>query len=236
MSDFEHTVDLAVSAPVAGAAGTATAVDAFVANTLFISLDGDTTYNDDDDVVLTFSDFKLNGVNQLSSTDLLKTTDVTAVLQYNPTGTGGGDTITAGGLADTVNGGAGTDTIGLGAGADTIIRAGDGTTDGVDTVTGFGTTDIPDITTNGAKIGGTAVTGYNEGAKANAQFAAGDGLIVLADNITVNGAVPTEAEIETYFGTVEVFQNGNTNDVVYVVVDDGTDSYVLHMKEGADGT
>jgi hypothetical protein len=237
VADFNHTTDLLVSAPAASGTGTnANNVDSFVANTLFIALDGDAAVNDSDDIVVTFSDFKLSGVNQLGAADLLVATDIDQSISYNLTGTGGADTITTGDLADTVNGGAGADTIDLGGGANTVVRNGNGTTDAVDTITNFGTDDILDFTTNGSLVGGTAKTGYAEGAKANGQFGAAGAIAVLSDNMIVNGAVPTEAEMETYFGTVNVFQNGATNDVVYVVVDDGTDSYVLHLKEGTDGT
>jgi hypothetical protein len=234
---FDHSSNLLVSAPAASGTGTnANNVDAFVANTLFIAFDNDTAVNDGDDIVVTFSDFKLNGVTQLGAADLLTVADIDQSIGYNITGTGGVDAITTGDLADTVNGAAGADVIDLGAGANTVVRNGDATTDGVDVITNFGTDDILDFTTNGAKIGGTAVTAYNEGAKATAQFAAGKGLVTLSDNMIVSGAVPSEAEMETYFGAVEFATNGATNDGVYVVVDDGADTYVLFLKEGAGGT
>ncbi len=154
------------------------------------------------------------------------------------TGGASADTITGGEGVDSITGGAGADTITLTettAAADTLVRNGDGSTDGVDTVTGFAVaTDIIDFTTNGALVGGAAVTAYAEGALANA--AATTAVFVLSDNITVSGAVPTEAEIETYLGATEIFQNGATNDSIYIVADDGTDTYVMKVTEGADGT
>jgi len=154
------------------------------------------------------------------------------------TGGASADTITGGEGVDSITGGAGADTITLTettAAADTLVRNGDATTDGVDTVTGFAVAnDIIDFTSNGALVAGAAVTAYAEGALGAA--AATTGVFVLSDNITVSGAVPTEAEIETYLGATVIFQNGATNDSIYIVADDGTDTYVMLVTEGAGGT
>ena len=68
VGSFDHTANLAVSAPAdAGiSATTAGTLNSFVKNTLFL-MDADTDYDDDDDVVITFNDFKLNGVDQLAT-------------------------------------------------------------------------------------------------------------------------------------------------------------------------
>ena len=126
VADFVHTTDLLVSAPNATGAGTATTVDAFVANTLFIALDGDAIVNDDDDIVLTFSDFKLNGVSQIGTGDLLAATDIDQSISYNLTAAAGATTITTGDLADTITTAGGVDTITTGTGADTITVAAGG--------------------------------------------------------------------------------------------------------------
>jgi Ca2+-binding RTX toxin-like protein len=119
---FDHTANLAVSAPAnAGISTTTTGtLNSFVKNTLFVSLDADTDYDDDDDVVVTFADFSLNGVDQLaaSATDYLTVADVSGRIQYNLTGTAAANVIVAGDLADTITGGGAADTVTLGTGAD----------------------------------------------------------------------------------------------------------------------
>ena len=135
-----------------------------------------------------------------------------------------------------MTGGAGNDVMSLGTGTDTLIRNGDGTTDGADTVSGFtGGTDIIDFTTNGAKVGGNAVTGHASGALGN--LAAGTGVQVFTGNITTaDNSTLTAAEVETYLGTTEVFQNGADNDSVYLVIDNGVNTFVMKITEGTDGT
>jgi Ca2+-binding RTX toxin-like protein len=158
------------------------------------------------------------------------------------TGGSGTDWITPGNGADTVNGRGGADTITLtetaaNAAADTLVRAGNATTDGKDTVVGFNVADdIIDFTTNAALVNGTAVTAYAEGTKANA--AATTAVFVMSNNITVADATagPSEAEIETYLGATLIFQNGATNDGLYVFADDGTNTYGMLVFEGAGGT
>jgi hypothetical protein len=121
VADFNHTTDLLVSAPAASGTGTnANNVDSFVANTLFVALDGDAAVNDSDDIVVTFSDFKLNGVSQLGAADLLTAADIDQSIAYNLTAATGATTIVTGDLADTIVGAAGVDTITVGTGADTI--------------------------------------------------------------------------------------------------------------------
>jgi hypothetical protein len=95
-------------------------LNSFVKNTLFVSLDADTDYDDDDDVVVTFADFSLNGVDQLaaSATDYLTVADVSGRIQYTLTGTAAANVIVAGDLADTITGGGAADTVTLGTGAD----------------------------------------------------------------------------------------------------------------------
>jgi len=152
-------------------------------------------------------------------------------------GTGAVDQFTGGVGGDTMTGGAGNDVITLGTGGtDTLIRNGNGTTDGTDTVASFvGGTDVIDFTTNGAKEGGAAVTGFVSGALGT--IATGKGLAVFSSNITTADATTvTAAEMETYLGATAVFFNGATADSVYIVMDNGTNTFVTKVTEGADGT
>ena len=146
------------------------------------------------------------------------------------------DTITAGGGADTITGGAGADVIVGGDGADTFIRNGNGTTDGFDLLTFVVADDIIDFTTNGALVDEAAVTGYAEGAKTDA-VAGTTAFLVLSDNITVADITtgPTEAEIETYLGTMDIFETGDTNDSIYIAADNGAHTFIFKIIEGADG-
>jgi hypothetical protein len=95
--------------------------------------------------------------------------------------------------------------------------------------------DVIDFATNTAfRHGGAALTGYAEGAIGN--IATAVGMQVFADNMTVAAATgPTEAEMATYFGTNEVFFDGGANDAVYVIVDNGTDSWILSLQSGVAG-
>ena len=85
-------------------------------------------------------------------------------------------------------------------------------------------------------MGGTAVTRYAEGALG--AVGATVALQAFTDNITVADSTvgPTEAEIETYLGTNSVFQNGSTNDGIYIAADNGIDTFIFLITEGADGT
>jgi len=257
VTDYNHTTDLAVGTGTSSAAGTAGAADAYTKGNLLIDSNGDGDYGDAYDTVIKFNTVYNAGVAITSSTDALTVADVNGRIVYNVTAKAAGSTIVTGSLADTITGGAGVDTITSGEGADridgkagndvitltettavadTLIRAGNATTDGKDTVTGFGTADIIDFTSNAALVNGSAVTAYAEGAKGN--IGATVALQVFSDNITVADATagPTEAEWETYLGATEVFNNGATNDAVYIVADDGTNTYIALLVEGTDGT
>ncbi|MCB4429079.1 calcium-binding protein, partial [Synechococcus sp. MU1643] len=157
-------------------------------------------------------------------------------INFTISGGAGNDTITAGGGADTITGGAGSDSIVGGSGADTYIHAGTGTGDGFDLITFVAADDIIDFTTNSALVNGTAVTAYAEGAKGN--LGATTAFQVFSDDIIVANSLvgPTAAEIETYLAATEVFNNGATNDSVYIAADNGTDTFIFLVTEGADGT
>ena len=181
----------------------------------------------------------VNNDNLITSLDYqFSTTAAAAEGDINFTITTGtnADTITAGGGADTITGGAGADVIVGGDGADTFIRNGNGTTDGFDLLTFVVADDIIDFTTNGALNTGSAVTGYAEGAKTDA-VAATTGFLVLSDDITVADITtgPTEAEIETYLGAMDIFEDGSTNDSIYLAADNGAHTFIFKIIEGADG-
>jgi len=150
-------------------------------------------------------------------------------------GNGGNDTLSGNAGDDTLNGGAGNDTLSGGAGDDTYVF-GTAASGGMDTVTFTVADDSIDFTTNEALENGAASTLYSEGALGN--IASGTGLQIFSDDITVadRTAGPTEAEIETYLGTNEVFVSGATGDSVYIFADDGVNTYGFLVTEGADGT
>ena len=122
--NYNHTTALAVGTGVDGVVGTATAVNAFVKNTLMIGLNPAAAVNDAGDIVVKFSNFALNGVSQLGAADFLTVADVDQSIQYNITGTAAANTIVMGDQADTVTSGNGIDTLTLGGGTDTVVMEG----------------------------------------------------------------------------------------------------------------
>ena len=117
--------------------------------------------HDDDDVVITFTDFKLNGVDQLaaSATDYLTVADVSGRISYNLTGTAAANTIVAGDLADTITGGGNADQITLGTGADRVYYLG---TDKAGIATETGATAATD-NDHVAGTTGDTITGFVSG-------------------------------------------------------------------------
>jgi hypothetical protein len=258
VNNFEHTTDLLVSAPAATGTGTnANNVDSFVANTLFIALDGDAAVNDSDDIVVTFSDFKLSGVNQLGAADLLTTADIDQSIVYNLTGTGAADTITGGTLGDTIVGGAGIDTIDLG--SDTAVDkltiakvAIAGSAAGADLITNYdaGEDDIIVLdsafawsngTTNGTVVLATHATNFDGLHGVNANFSIG----TIGANVTGAHTITTflaggsnitqlEGEIATRIGTATNANAANT-DKVLIAIDDGAHTALVLFESAADG-
>ena len=151
------------------------------------------------------------------------------------TGNGGNDTLSGNAGNDTLNGGSGNDTLTGGEGEDTYVF-GDAAACGMDTVSFTVADDRIDFTANQALENGVVSTLYIEGALGN--IASGIALQIFSDDITVADAAsgPTEAEIETYLGTNEVFVSGATGDSVYIFADDGTNTYGFLVTEGANGT
>ena len=80
--------------------------------------------------------------------------------------------------------------------------------------------------------GGAALTAYAEGAKGNIGNTVG--LQVFTDNITVADPTtgPTEAEIETYLSTTEVFFTVGGAGSVYIAADDGSNTYIFQVNDG----
>ena len=172
------------------------------------------------------------GANAAAATSSLTVTGGTNNDTISAAALGEAITIIAGDGIDGVTGSDKSDTINLTettAAVDTVTHAGSGVAD-YDTITGFTATNAVDLITfagNAAKVGGAAVTGYASGALAN--LAAATGFQVFSNDITVANSVtgPTEAEIETYLGATEVFQNGATNDAVYIAADNGIDTVIF---------
>jgi len=150
-------------------------------------------------------------------------------------GNGGNDTLSGNAGDDTLNGGTGNDTL-VGGEGDDIYVFGNAATGGMDTVTFTIADDSIDFTTNEAIENDAASTLYSEGALGN--ITSGTGLQIFSDDIVVadSAAGPTEAEIEIYLGTNEVFVSGATGDSVYIFADDGVNTYGFLVTEGADGT
>ena len=161
-----------------------------------------------------------------------------------------GDSITGGSGVNTITGGEGVDTIRGAAGADTynlaettaaadIVHlegsAGANTiaTDINNIINDFAAgSDTIDLQTNGAAKAGVANTGFSTAAIVG-NIADLKGMHTIGANITVAGAVPTEAEMATYFGSAEVFFSNHANSGIYVAVDDGTDTYILDLQSNA---
>jgi hypothetical protein len=140
-----------------------------------------------------------------------------------------------------------TDTITTGDGSDTLSFQGDANDDAniiTDFTAGNGG-DIIDFVTNSTSGQGTAVlTAYTEYATA-AAWATGtaaatgdendDGVVVIGANLAGTAA----ADIETLLGNSLVFADtattgaaGATTDAVYLVADDGTDTYIYLLVNG----
>lgn len=157
-------------------------------------------------------------------------------------------------LADYIFAGEGKNTITAGAGADyidltettaaidTVVFTGSAahtaTTDVNNTVKGFGSADVIDFTTNTAYDGnaGAALTAFATGALG--AVAATTGLQVFTDNITVANSTtgPTAAEVQTYLGATAIFETGHADDAIYLVVDNGTDAWVLELQSAGANT
>jgi len=151
----------------------------------------------------------------------------------------GADQLNGGAGSDTLTGGAGADTMTGGTGVDVFVIAGS-VTDINNVISDFtvgGGGDRLDLSTNSANQHGvgTNVT-YATGALGN--IAQTTGFQVISSNITTASTTTvTEAEMETFFGTTEVFFVGNTNDYVYVAVDNGTNTFILALDStGANKT
>jgi hypothetical protein len=221
-----------------------------VKNTLFIALDADTDYDDDDDVVVTFGNFSLSGVDQLaaSATDYLTVADVSGRIQYNLTGdAAGSDTVVTGALADTITMGAGADSLTPGLGADkiyyTFVTPANAA---AESGASIGDTDY------GLNTAGDTITGFVSGtdkiyikatAVTNTKGTEADTLLEIARTGTVANTarfVENTTPVDGTTGdlildltnmTTTAIENG---DSFVVFSNDGTDGY-LHLVEN-DGT
>ena len=157
-------------------------------------------------------------------------------------GSGLDDFIVGSATADVINGGAGNDTIVLtetAAAIDTLIRNGDGSTDGSDTVTGFvvGTGgDTIDLTTSGvtdtdddSEVADDAlgiVTAAGE------TLISGMNIINVTDFTGTLDAAGLAAELAT--DGVKAFNDGNM--AAYLAIDNGTDTAIFEFVDSDDNT
>jgi hypothetical protein len=145
---FDHSADLSVGTGTGltgEAAAAAGAVGYYATNTLLVNTDDAAeTFAGAGDIVITFSNFKAAGVDQLDAENVLTKADVSGNIQYNLTGTTDANTFVGGDLADTIDGAGGADVITGGAGNDTIIQS---ATASAMTVVGGDGTDTLSITT-----------------------------------------------------------------------------------------
>jgi Ca2+-binding RTX toxin-like protein len=206
--NYNHTTALSVGTGVDGVPGTATAVDAFVKNTLLINLDNTAAVNNVGDIVLGFSNFALNGVSQLGAADFLTVADVDQSMQYNLTGTTAADTIVTGALADTIAGGNNADILSGGAGADTFVFAQVGSTAAIiDTVLDFvGGTDIIDLPSAGTGTINIGSTGANVSLATTLSSSTGTSEANLLTDLNIAAAARQSASAGLYAQTGDTFQ------------------------------
>lgn len=150
---FDHSADLSVGTGTGltgEAAAAAGAVGYYATNTLLVNTDDAAeTFAGAGDIVITFSNFKTAGVDQLDAENVLTVPDVSGNLQYDLTGTTDANTFVGGALADTIDGAGGADVITGGAGNDTIIQSAAASSM---TVVGGDGTDTLKITTASAVV------------------------------------------------------------------------------------
>jgi len=149
------------------------------------------------------------------------------------TGAAGVDTLDGGAGNDTITGGAGDDVISTGTGIDTLVRDGDGTTDGSDTVSDFTAGaggDVIDFTTNSSVGAGGGAAGVTIEAAAATTIAAQTGLIVVASDAATADATGLIAAITADVGVLTTRFTA-AGDIAYVVFDDGANSYLGLMTE-----
>ena len=226
---YNHTTALSVGTGVAGVVGTATAVDAFVKNTLMIGLNPAAAVNDAGDIVVKFSDFALNGVSQLGAADFLTVADVDQSIQYNITGTTAANTIVAGDLADTIAGGNAADVLTGGTGADTFVFAQVGSGVAViDTILDFvGGTDIIDLPVAATGTINIGSTGANVSIATTLGSSTGTSEANLLTDLNIAAAARQSASAGLYAQTGDTFQvtiTGNSllgTNATYVVQEVG---------------
>jgi hypothetical protein len=165
-------------------------------------------------------------------------------------GEGGNDTLDGAAGADTLDGGAGSDiitgngaadVITLGAGIDTVVRNGNGTTDGSDIINDFtpgAGGDIISFTTNNAVLntGNTFEFLLDTANATGTNLTVADGLLAVDFAEVSDLATGTVLSfIQDFFGaggTAELVF-GNSDDEVYLLVDDGTDTGLYFLDASA---
>jgi len=164
--------------------------------------------------------------------DVIRTGNGTATIDA----AAGADVVVGGSGIDQITGGPGADTITLGGGVDVITRNGDGTTDGIDTITDFvvgATGDSIVLTGNAAQMN---VTDPTSGFTLSAAIDDTTGIVVTGTTVT-QGAAANLAQVTAAL-TVGTFDGaGTTADAIYVAYDDGVNTYIgeLVSDAGDDG-
>jgi Ca2+-binding RTX toxin-like protein len=195
VSGFAHGSSTTIGTAGGGTSGAS--ASSYTTLTGLLSMNGDSDFNDGDDIVVTFA----SPVGSFSEANF------EARLQYDLTGTSGNDSITTGALNDTIRGMAGADTITSGAGNDIIIVGsvpaissdssrvtvfGNGNDTGQDTIVGF------DLTNDTLRVVATNVSNFVHGTDTaiGTAGAANDGTVGSFTALT---------------GLIELNQNNNNN-------------------------
>jgi len=156
-------------------------------------------------------------------------------------GAAGADTLSGGAGNDIIDGNAGADTITAGTGMDTIIRNGDATTDGSDTITDFtpgAGGDIISFETNNAVLttGNTFEFLLDTANATGTNLTAVDGMLAIDFAEVADLATGTILSfIQDFFGTGGTAELvfGASDDEIYLLVDDGTDTGLYFLDASA---
>jgi hypothetical protein len=146
-------------------------------------------------------------------------------------GGAGADLIDSGTGNDTIDGNAGNDTVTLGVGIHTLVHAGNATGDGAYTITGFNAGvggDVFDMQSNAASESAATVSNFESVANSGS-VSAGTGLVVMGGT-SIGGVA--EADLVTLITATSITLLGLfnlTTDEMYVLTDDGTNSYLFNV-------
>ena len=144
-------------------------------------------------------------------------------------GSSGDNVIIGGAGADVMTGGLGVDTFGF-AGSASHTASTDDNNVITDFTGGTGGDKIAFGTNTAFAHGVAALTAFASGAKAD--VGATVGMQVFSDDITVASSTtgPTAAELQAYLGATKVFGTSGADSAVYLIVDNGTDSWLLELQ------